>query len=190
MPEFLDGKNVMDYIDPEILSKLNELEKEEEVIQDAHVPLDYDELKEIYEIRRKIYLRRRRIQQESMMRKGNFKPKRKGWTEVEEGMNELGIDPTPIKDSISIKRRREKSPEISSNVDMDIDQDHGVETIKKRFRAKSKSLVKERRPGTIKDNPNRDTLRIMGKVADKQYCDTKPKHLNSGKSGIGKRDYR
>jgi nucleolar GTP-binding protein len=188
MPEMIDGKNVLDYIDPDILDKLNELEKEEEVIKDAHVPLDYDEVREIYEIRRKIYLRRRRIQQESMMKKGGFRPKRKEWSEVEEGFNSLGIDPTPLKETVGTKRKREKSPEFSSNIDMDIDE--GVNTVKKRLRSKSKSLLKDRKPGTIKDNPDRNTLRIMGKVADKQYFDTKPRHLNSGKSGIGKRDYR
>ena len=190
MPEFFDGKNVLDYIDSDIMDKLNELEQEEEVLKDAHVPLDYDEMKEIYEIRRKIYLRRRRIQQQSMMNKGSFKPKRNEWSEVQQGLSELGIDPTPLKESVSIKRKREKSPEITSNVDMDIDQDHGIETIKKRFRTKSKSLVKERRPGTIKDNPDRNQLKVMGNFADKQYFDTRPKHLNSGKGGIGKRDYR
>ena len=190
MPEMFNGKNVLDYIDPDIMLKLNELEREEEVLDDAHVPLDYDEMREIYEIRRKIYLRRRRIQQESMMKKGGFKPRKNTWADVEQGFTELGIDPTPIKDSISTKRRREKSPEFSSNVNMDIDTDQGVETIKKRFRARSKSLVKERRPGTIQDNPDQRTLKQMGRVVEKQFFDTRPKHLNSGKGGIGKRDYR
>ncbi|OMJ96313.1 hypothetical protein SteCoe_43 [Stentor coeruleus] len=190
MPEFFEGKNVMDYIDPDIMDKLNDLEKEEEVLDDAHVPLDYDEMREIYEIRRKIFLRRKRIQQESMIRKGTFKPKRKEWSDVREGLEQLGIDPTPLKDKIKEKRKREESPEFTSNVDMDIDGDTGVETIKKRFRTKSKSLVKARKPGTIKDNPDRETLKHMAKVADKKHFDTKPKHLNTGKSGIGKRDYR
>lgn len=189
MPEMFDGKNVLDYIDSDILEKLNELEQEEEVLQEAHVPLDYDEMKEIYEIRRKIYLRRRRIQQESMMRKGTFKPNRVEWTEMEEGLNALGIDPSPVKDSVRHKRKREQSPDFTSNVDMEIDETN-EETIKKRIRNKSKVLNKARRPGSMKDNPDRNTLKIMGKVADKQYFDTRPKHLNTGKSGIGKRDYR
>ena len=190
MPEVFEGKNVLDYIDSDILDKLNELEEEEEVMKDAHIPIDYDELREIYEIRRKIFLRRRRIQQESMVKKGHFQPDRKDWSEVKEGLESIGIDPTPIRDSIRQKRRREPSEEFTSNIDMDIDQDHGIETIKKKIRSKSQVLNKARRPGSIKDNPDRDTLKQMGKVADKKHFDTKPKHLNTGKSGIGKRDYR
>jgi nucleolar GTP-binding protein len=190
MPEVFEGKNVQDYIDSDILDKLNELELEEEVLKDAHIPIDYDELREIYEIRRKIFLRRRRIQQESMVKKGHFQPDHKDWSEVKEGLESIGIDPTPIRDSIRQKRRREPTEEFTSNIDMDIDQDHGIETIKKKIRSKSQVLNKARRPGTIKDNPDRDTLKQMGKVADKIYFDTKPKHLNTGKSGIGKRDYR
>ena len=189
MPEMFDGKNVLDYIDSDILDKLNELEQEEEVLQEAHVPLDYDEMKEIYEIRRKIYLRRRRIQQESMMRKGTFKPNRVEWNDMEEGLNALGIDPSPVKESVRQKRKRERSPDFTSNVDMEIDETNEV-AIKKRIRSKSLGLNKARRPGSVKDNPDRNTLKIMGKVADKQYFDTRPKHLNTGKSGIGKRDYR
>jgi nucleolar GTP-binding protein len=190
MPEFFEGKNVLDYIDSDILDKLNELEEEEEVLKDAHIPLDYDEMREIYEIRRKIFLRRRRIQQESMMNKGHFNPGHKEWSEVKEGLEALGIDPSPVKESVRQKRRRDQSEDFTSNIDMDIDGDHGVETIKKKLRSKSKGLNKARRPGSIKDNPDRDTLKVMGKVADKKHFDTKPKHLNSGKSGIGKRDYR
>lgn len=32
MPEIIDGKNIADYVDPEILKKLEELEKEEEMM--------------------------------------------------------------------------------------------------------------------------------------------------------------
>jgi len=55
MPEIMDGKNILDFIDPDILEKLDELEKEEEIQEDAHVPIDYDEFNDIYKIKRKIY---------------------------------------------------------------------------------------------------------------------------------------
>lgn len=77
MPEIMDGKNVLDFIDPDILSRLEELEREEEIQADAHVPLDYEDFNDVFKIKRKIYQRRKRIQQESMMNKGTFKPRRK-----------------------------------------------------------------------------------------------------------------
>lgn len=40
MPELYDGKNVLDFVDPDILAKLDALEVEEEMQQAAHVPLD------------------------------------------------------------------------------------------------------------------------------------------------------
>ena len=57
----MDGKNILDFIDPEILTKLEELEKLEEVESEAHQPLDYDELRETYDIKRNIHLRRKAI---------------------------------------------------------------------------------------------------------------------------------
>lgn len=40
-PEIMNGKNVADFYDPEIVAKLIELEKEEDMLADAHVPFDY-----------------------------------------------------------------------------------------------------------------------------------------------------
>jgi nucleolar GTP-binding protein len=44
-PEFMDGKNVFDYVDPDILQKLERLEQEEEEIRNQmeSEPLDSDE---------------------------------------------------------------------------------------------------------------------------------------------------
>lgn len=51
MPEIIDGKNIADYVDPEILKKLEELEKEEEMmdnILDNQNEME-DEMDEDYE---------------------------------------------------------------------------------------------------------------------------------------------
>ncbi|CAG9315601.1 unnamed protein product [Blepharisma stoltei] len=195
MPEVMDGKNILDFVDPDILAKLEELEKEEEIQEDAHVPLDYDEYRDIYKVKRKIHLRRKRIQQESMMAKGTFKPKRKNLSEVEEGFKELGIDPSGLKDVVGVKRRRKPSPEIATNVEdfMDVEEGDGGEVIKKKLKLKNKALVKARKPGAIQPNPSRKELKIIGDEATKAFYDQKPqhiKHLSVGKRGIGKTDRR
>lgn len=41
VPEIMNGKNVADFYDPDIVQKLIELEKEEDMLADAHVPFDY-----------------------------------------------------------------------------------------------------------------------------------------------------
>lgn len=33
VPEFMDGKNIADFVDPDILQRLDELEKEEEMLE-------------------------------------------------------------------------------------------------------------------------------------------------------------
>ena len=50
MPEIYEGSNVMDFIDPEVLQKLKELEVEEEVLQEAHEPFDYESYREEHRI--------------------------------------------------------------------------------------------------------------------------------------------
>jgi len=128
-----------------------------------------------------------------MMAKGSFKPKRKDWSEVEEGLQELGIDPSGVKESVGVKRRRKPSPETTTNIEdyMDIEEgDQPGELIKKKLKARSKSLVKARKPGAIQPNPSRKELQAISKGGDKQFFDTRPKHLLTGKRGIGKNERR
>jgi hypothetical protein len=88
----MDGKNVADYYDPEIVNKLIELEKEEDMLKDAHIPLDYTSYQDVCEIHRKIHLRRLRLQRESSAKKGKFDPKIRTVDDVEKGFEDLGLD--------------------------------------------------------------------------------------------------
>jgi len=193
MPELFEGKNILDFVDPEILEKLEELEKEEEVMKDSHVPLDYDAYKDMHDIRRKIFLKKRRIQQESMMKKGTFKPKRKDWKEVEEGLEEAGIDPSLVKHNIGKKRKREPSPEVTTNVEDYMEVEEDPSALKKKFKAKNKQIAKTRKPGAKKPQPAKRELKAAEFAMESKAKGTQPKyikHLNTGKRGIGKTQRR
>lgn len=47
MPEVQDGKNIADFIDPDIVAKLEELEREEERLEAAGFYDDEDEVRPI-----------------------------------------------------------------------------------------------------------------------------------------------
>lgn len=75
-------------------------------------------------------------------------------------------------------------------MDIEDHQDAG-ELIKKKLKARSKSLLRARKPGTVQaSNPDRRELLRYGEGADKQFFDTRPKHLLTGKRGVGKNERR
>ncbi|RRT40834.1 hypothetical protein B296_00034418 [Ensete ventricosum] len=170
MPEILDGHNVYDFVDPDILLRLEELEREEGLHLEAKADeedfeMDGKELTEeerqlLAEIRRKKNL----LVQEHRMKKSTAESrpivprkfdKDKKYTSERMGreLSALGIDPTKAIDrarSRSVSRRgrkRERSlgREGEDGEAMDIDD----ELSNKKLRTRSRSRSKSRPPGEV-----------------------------------------
>jgi nucleolar GTP-binding protein len=195
VPEIIDGKNVADYYDPEILARLVELEKEEDILRDAHEPFDYANYQDICEIHRKIHKRRLHIRRESSARKGKFDPKIRTVSDVEKGFDALGLDSSGVlkrqKRGRSIVRRERDSDDEIDVADIKAIEDPTDEQIWKKFKSRSKTMLRSRSKGA--DNPKRAfSIASRGTVgeADRKVYDLFPKHLNVGKRGIGKTDRR
>ncbi|KAI4383685.1 hypothetical protein MLD38_009493 [Melastoma candidum] len=163
IPEILDGHNVADFIDADILMRLEELEREEglrEEEEDAYFEMDGNELtpeeqKALAEIRRKksLLVREHRIKKSTaesrpiVPRKfdkdGQFTTKRMG-----RELSKLGLDPTAAVSrarsrSLSRGRKRERSTDRVEAMDVDDDQPN------KKLRARSISRSRSRsRPPT------------------------------------------
>jgi len=189
MPELFDGRNVLDFVDPDIMAKLEELEYEEEMQEAAHVPLDYENFRERYKLRKAIHLKRKSIRLQNRLKKHTFNPKNQPWEEVKEHFEELGLDVTKAEERIGKKRPRSEPMDLE-----DVEPDYmdlesgGAEFNKRKIRQTKKSLMDLRRGGTPKPDFTVGELKRM-KLADK-YVDTMPKHLNTGKRGIGKTQRR
>ncbi|XP_003410566.1 GTP-binding protein 4 isoform X1 [Loxodonta africana] len=206
IPEIWEGHNVADYIDPDIMRKLQELEKEEE-LRTAAGEYDSDsesEDEEVMEIRQlakqirekkklKILQSKEKNTQGPRMPRTAKKVQRKV---LENEMRNLGVN-MDNKDnahyavqarrsrSITRKRKREDSAPPSSlarsrscsRTPRDVSGLRDVKMVKK-----AKTMMK-------KAQKKMNRLGKKGE-ADRHVFDMKPKHLLSGKRKSGKKDRR
>ncbi|XP_055520720.1 nucleolar GTP-binding protein 1 [Leucoraja erinacea] len=207
VPELWEGHNVADYIDPEIMKKLENLEKEEDLKQlageyDSDSESDDEEMRDIRKLAAQIREKKKMrilLSREKQTKKGPKMPRTAKKVEqktLEKEMGSLGLDMTNNDEthyaqqarrsrSITRKRKREESQPPTS---------------KTRSRSTSrtprdlsgvrdeKMLNKVRK---MMKNSQQDMNR-MGKKgeADRHVFDLKPKHLFVGKRKMGKTDHR
>lgn len=199
MPEMMDGKNILDFVDPDILEKLEELEKEEEMLKDAHVPLDIDEYRTVSKVKQKIFQRRLRLQKEGAFMKEGFRPNRMELGELEDGLEKLGVDTSKIAERVGKKRGRDTSMDIDNSEYpedlMDIDEGEArPDQMRKKIKLKSSEFIKERRKGKSVKPTGKEEYRWLPQgrngIADTKMVNEKPRHLLTGKRGIGKTDRR
>ena len=105
IPEILDGKNIADYIDPDIMKRLEELEREEEMREAAGVYASEPEDEEIVQTRKiAVAIRRKK----SLLRKQSWDKKSRNYPMMPRG---------PGRDSRARKRTRSEA--------MDVNEDSG-----------------------------------------------------------------
>jgi len=199
VPEIMDGMNVADYVDPDIEAKLLEMEKEEEMLEGMHeekrneLNQIMEDNAELLESRERVFNRKHMKQVEQRMhRNTRVHPHNPTLGEVNETLGGMGVDTSKVQERFKgVRRNRGRS--LEKQVDgMDIDNDGVVD--KSRGRSKSKSRI----PEVIE--LNKQTKRMVSKIQKKwkgkqaesdRHIGTKmPKHLFSGKRGIGDADRR
>ncbi|CAO2825760.1 unnamed protein product [Amaranthus hypochondriacus] len=161
MPEFLDGHNVYDFVDPDILHRLEELEREEGLRladeAEEEFEMDGDELTpEEKEALAAIRKKKSLLIQEHRLKKstaGNnpivprkFDKDRKFTTErMGRQLSKLGLDPSAAIERARSKsrgRKRQRSPDMGGDedtMDMDIEQSNKKQRALSRSRSRSKS---------------------------------------------------
>ncbi|XP_001654061.2 nucleolar GTP-binding protein 1 [Aedes aegypti] len=220
IPEFLNGVNIADYIDPEIFEKLEELERDEGLRLESGFydppPLNLDEtLLEIREMAKQIRLKRfllkdaRKLQQKSgrpvMPRHKQAMVRDRKVDHLRKTMENLGVDMSGTEQANFAKNqvdvRRSLVPAVG-----------GPKTPKKDRESSAivkatGQLIKRRTPGHelgIKDVVLKKKAKVMAKhdiakkvtklarkgEADRHIPDLKPKHLFAGKRGAGTTDRR
>ncbi|KAI0665849.1 GTP binding protein 4 [Trametes maxima] len=135
MPEIMDGKNIADFIDPDILEKLDALEREEEKLQadgfyDSESDMfDSDDEREAVEA--KVSREKKLVSQNTKkaMKNRAALPRTAGLrtlTELTTEMTKAGLDPSRIQERAEIlakvqgaKRKRQREEEAA---EMDVDE--------------------------------------------------------------------
>ncbi|CAI0399432.1 unnamed protein product [Linum tenue] len=217
LPEFLDGHNVYDFIDPDILQRVEELEREETAVEEDGGDFEMEDEdftaeaeKDLQEIRKrkKLLIQKHRIKKSTAESRPTvprkFDKDRKFTTErMGRQLSSLGIDPSRAIErarsrSVSRKgRKRERSDGGDGEDEMEIDG--GLDNKKKlRLRSRSRSVLQgfkdsaqKMKAVTMARNAtkkrNKDARRGE---ADRVIPTLRPKHLFSGKRSIGKTDRR
>ncbi|XP_045457747.1 nucleolar GTP-binding protein 1 [Melitaea cinxia] len=205
IPEFWEGHNIADYIDPEIFDKLAELEKEEELRIEGGlyaVPkIELDEtMKEIRDLARQIRNKKAILKDESRLVKQSTKPimprtsrareKGRSTSKLRDEMEKLGVDMSDTKKA-HFTRSRSRSRSQSAPA-------------AKRARTETTLAVKGRDTLGVKDLAMKKKAKDMAHMAiakktkkmglkgeaDRFIGTKKPKHLFAGKRGVGKTDRR
>ncbi|NP_001240708.1 nucleolar GTP-binding protein 1 [Callithrix jacchus] len=208
IPEIWEGHNIADYIDPAIMKKLEELEKEEELRTaageyDSDSESEDEEMLEIRQLAKQIREKKKLkiLESKEKNTQGPRMPrtaKKVQRTVLENEMRSLGVD-MDDKDnahyavqarrsrSVTRKRKREDSAPPSS-------------VARSRSRSCSRTprdvsglrdvkMVKKAK--TMMKNAQKKMNRLGKKgEADRHVFDMKPKHLLSGKRKAGKKDRR
>lgn len=226
MPEIYNGKNIADFIDPEIEAKLAELEREEEELEaqweagrmdraPQEEDLDEDEKMLLGEVR----TRRNKLVAEHRRKKaaGNNNPvvprkvdadRKLNTKNMKASLESMGLDATAAVErarsrSRVAKRGRSLAGDVNMDADGDADDKKKMRTSKSRSKSVAKRVKDSDAAGGFKsiDAKMRATKmadkaqRKMNKMAkagegDRSIQTKMPKHLFSGKRGIGKTDRR
>jgi len=204
IPEFWENKNIADYIDPDIMAKLEELEREEELkIESGVYDKEEEELdeegQEIHKLANKIRERKKIITIEGRIGRSGGKPvlprasrkRERSTSRLRSEFEGLGVDMSgtegahfarstsrsrpPIKKARADSTGRVRSSSRVTPRDQSGVRDAGMKALAKKMSHKSQGKMNQ-----------------FGKAgeADRHIAEKKPKHLYTGKRGIGKTDRR
>jgi nucleolar GTP-binding protein len=218
VPEIMDGRNVADFVDPDIDAKLAELEREEELLFQASIPTkeeveEEDHNKQLQKTLDKIHLKKKskRLEQvlkiNSSQRPVTRSKLRHDAEDVMEKLIDRGTS-LPVIEEVMKKRGRSasKARRMSRRAERDtdgMDVDEGRSRSRSRSRADHRSVTPSRLERSLSKPADRakakleqvrKTKRLTKHArkgeADRHIPDLKPKHLYSGKRGRGSTDWR
>ncbi|KAJ1505804.1 Nucleolar GTP-binding protein 1 [Coelomomyces lativittatus] len=205
IPEIMDGKNVADYIDPEIEAQLTLLELEEERYQlegayDSDVEMDGEEMHELRSAARLLNAKKSMIIHAHRLRNGKTKSVVSRPIRLRrQPLSKLTSDLQQVDKSVSLEpiaerlaKLRQKRTLFSSAMDVDPEPSSSSSSSSS---SSKKSLAKAKRPKIMSEFLARRAQKIFaiksraGESDRAIYC-KRPKHLFTGKRGIGKNDRR
>ncbi|KAJ1645705.1 Nucleolar GTP-binding protein 1 [Coemansia asiatica] len=207
IPEIIDGKNVADFIDPDIEEKLAELEREEEKLAaeglyDSSEETTDEEDVRIRDIARRIRERKQIIAQESRIKDVNrskLTTKDKAMIsstgDFSEHLQRLGLDPTLADETASrIGRKRGRSESRDPAVKLARSSSVAARAVSV-IRDRSVMGLKDARQKLATEKSKNMSMRRMNRMArageaDRAIMNKMPKHLFSGKRSIGSNDRR
>ena len=184
IPEIFDGKNVYDFIDPDIEAKLAALEEEEEKLEaegyyESDEDIEDDEEAEILAKAALIREKQQLIRNEARLKKQHIKnsaiiprkSQKKALSAFEDAMDQLGVDATDLTERARSKAQKETRGRSLSRsrlgtVDgMDVDT---PQTNAQRMRSISRAPTTNRREDGVTDEATRTKAERIAKLNQKR----------------------
>merc|ERR1711939_701602 len=194
IPEVFDGKNVYDFIDPDIEAKLAALEEEEEKLEAEGYYDSDEELEDAEEAKMKKSLKNRAIIPRTAIRKK--------LTDMEDHLDSLGHDTSAISERARSRSRGRSVLRSRTGTEDVMDVDSPDYEAKMRAKSRARSQSNRRDDGvtnevarTKAERAQKLGQRKMNRMArqgeaDRHVAAAMPKHLFSGKRGMGKTNSR
>jgi len=208
IPEIMDGHNVVDFVDPDIDKRLAELEREEGLLLAESKLGDDDKVlnkwKDTQETLDELHSRmrqRRLVNKLNKSRNHAVTERKKGFktgAEVEQSLNDKGLDGAKVRGRSSSVNKRPNSllgkRKRDATAGSEAPEGAGASAARARSASIMKGLPSMEVAQTV-EKKRRKQLKIRHKMGtkgegDRWVPDLKPKHLYSGKRGIGKTDRR
>lgn len=210
IPEILNGRNVYDFIDPDISEKLSALEKEEEQLEeqgfyDSDEEIEDDEAADIHAKAEWIRNRHKMMANAAHLKRNASTtaviPRKLGkrtLDEMEDHLGDIGIDASKL-----IKKAKAQARIVEKPSGADIAVASGKREIKdsnrlprvaddmdSKIKGSANKAKYEKSQQTRKVQQRKWTQQGRAGEADRHTPAMLPKHLYSGKRGVGKTDRR
>lgn len=224
IPEIIDGKNIADFVDPEIEQRLAALEREEEELASRYADnvdmgdesdeLDEEQKVQVGQIRdkRKLIIAKR-IRDRTAKSVLPRTAKRVEMKDVESNLAEVGLDASKVRERSKSRGRKRRAADDADMEDEDMEGDDGPRrgrsrTARTDSKARSKSRAhsqsRPRDSSAYRSPKDKAQAEKMGrKIQNKKFkknpkkgegdrtiLNEMPRHLFSGKRGIGTNDRR
>jgi len=209
IPEHWNGHNIADYVDPDIMEKLEALEKEEELrekagVYDSEESEEDDSMKEIRELASKIRVKKKLMKNDQKMdntkkpivpRTSRAKKRERSVSRLKGEFEELGVDMSEKDQAMFTQTKKSRSSSVKSASRMPVAQNgytnekggkisrdvSGVRDLKTRIKLKQTEKKMQRKKFAQGGKAGESDRKIPTKM---------PKHLFAGKRKSGKTQRR
>merc|ERR1712025_333885 len=207
IPETWHGHNIADFIDPDIMEKLEALEKEEEAreragfydSEESEVDENYAEIKDLAnKIRHKKAIMKAdqfldNTRKPVLDRKTVAKKRTRSVSRLKEEFEELGVHGLEVDNPNAHFNRARSTSKVRPAKRLKAGEDpHRSQSVQPRSQSGMRDPKQSKKLDKLKKKADKKTFASQGKAgeSDRRIQEKKPKHLFAGKRCLGKTDRR
>merc|ERR1712048_697515 len=207
IPETWQGHNIADFIDPDIMEKLEALEKEEEAREragfyDSEESEEDENYAEIKDLANKIRHKKAIMKADQFLdntrkpvldRKTVAKKRTRSVSRLKEEFEELGVHGLEVDNPNAHFNRARSTSKVRPAKRLKAGEDpHRSQSAQPRSQSGLRDPKQSKKLDKLKKKAEKKTFASQGKAgeSDRRIQEKKPKHLFAGKRGLGKTDRR